>query len=98
MLNGNGNKNGKKNQWSKGTVKRASKNGATCFAILLQNELNSDVARFATHDKKTLQPYSNVGGKTRNITRFNSFCSSVANKLAQVARFFVTRFTLLASH
>ena len=53
---------------------------------------------FATHNKKTLQPYSNVGRKTRNITRFNSFCSSVANKLAQVALFFVTRFTLLASH
>ena len=58
MLNGNGKENGKKKKikkkWSKGTVKRASKNGATCFAILLQNELNSDVARFATHDKKNL--------------------------------------------
>ena len=34
----------------------------TCLAILLQNELNSDVARF-TRLLKGL----NVGGKTRNI-------------------------------
>ena len=43
------------------------------FATWLQNELNSDVARFTTHENK---PYnlisyktgSNIGGKTRNIT------------------------------
>ena len=29
------------------TVKRATKKHATCLATLLQNELNSDVARFA---------------------------------------------------
>ena len=31
------------------TVKQAI-NRANCFAILLQNELNSDVARFTTHE------------------------------------------------
>ena len=43
------------------------------FATWLQKELNSDVARFTTHENK---PYnliscktgSNIGGKTRNIT------------------------------
>ena len=43
------------------------------FATWLQNELDSDVARFTTHENK---PYniiscktgSNIGGKTRNIT------------------------------
>lgn len=36
---------------------------------MLKNELNSDFARFITHEKKSLQPNycSNVGGKTRNI-------------------------------
>ena len=75
MLNDNGNENEKKIIRSKGTVKRATKNG------MLQNELNNDVARFAPHDKKILQPYSNVGGKTHNIARFNSFCGSVADML-----------------
>ena len=37
---------------SKDTVKRATKKAATCFATLLQNELNSDVARLPT--KNTL--------------------------------------------
>ena len=76
MLNDNGNKNEKKKiNRSKGTLKRATKK------VLLQNELNNDVARFATHDKKILQPYSNVGGKTHNIARFKSFCGSVADML-----------------
>ena len=38
-------------------VKRETKKGATCLATLLQNELNSNVARFTTHEEKTLQPY-----------------------------------------
>ena len=39
---------------SKGKVKRATnrnKKLAICFKTLLQNELNSDVARFTTHEK-----------------------------------------------
>ena len=49
-----------------------NKKRATCFATLLQNELNSDVARFTTHIKPVLQQIRlltglNVGGKTRNI-------------------------------
>ena len=56
-----------------GTEKRATKNErATCLATLLQNELNTDVARFSTHIKPVLQQIRlltglNVGGKTRNI-------------------------------
>ena len=38
---------------------KVRKNGqqkrATCFALLLQNNLNSDVARFTTHIKPVLQ-------------------------------------------
>ena len=49
-----------------------NKKRATCFATLLQNELNSDFAPFTTHEKN---PYHliccktglNAGGKTRNI-------------------------------
>ena len=45
---------------------------ATCFATLLQNELNNDVAPFTTHIKNVLQQIRlltglNMGGKTRNI-------------------------------
>ena len=62
-----------------------------CLFTLLQNERKSDVARFTTHEKKN--PFkltcsktgSNVGGKTRNIAKFNSFCTNVAK---QVARFY----------
>ena len=43
------------------------------FATWLQNELNSDVARFTTHENKPCnliccKTGSNIGGKTRNIT------------------------------
>ena len=31
--------------------KRDNNKSATCFATILQNELNSDVARFTTHNK-----------------------------------------------
>ena len=64
--------------WSKieNLISRCGKTGnkkpATCFATLLQNELNSDVARFTTHIKPVLQQIRlltglNMGGKTRNI-------------------------------
>ena len=36
---------------SKGTRKTGNKKLATCFATLLQNELNNDFARFTTHEK-----------------------------------------------
>jgi len=49
-----------------------NKRRATCRATLLQNELNSDVARFTTHTKPVSQQIRlltglNVGGKTHNI-------------------------------
>ena len=52
--------------------KTGNKKRAICFATWLQNELNSDVARFTNYENK---PYnliscktgSNMGGKTRNI-------------------------------
>ena len=52
--------------------KTRNKKCATCFATLLQNELNSDVAHFTTHVQTCLQPdllqdRCNVGGKRRNI-------------------------------
>ena len=53
--------------------KTGNKKRTTCLATLLQNELNSDVARFTTHIKPVLQQLRlfkkgvNVGGKTRNI-------------------------------
>ena len=52
--------------------KNGQQKNATCLATLLQKELNSDVARFTTHNKPVLQQIRlltglNVGGKTRNI-------------------------------
>ena len=44
--------------------KTGNKKQATCFATLLQNELNSDVARFTTHKNK---PCNLKTCKTRNI-------------------------------
>ena len=49
-----------------------NKKRATCLATLLQNELNSNVARFTTHSKPVLQQIRlltglNVSGKTCNI-------------------------------
>ena len=48
------------------------KEQATCLATLLQDELNSDGARFTTHRKLVLQQIRlltglNVGDKTRKI-------------------------------
>ena len=52
--------------------KAGNKKRAAGLATLLQNELNSDVARFITHIKPFLQQIRlltglNVSGKTRNI-------------------------------
>ena len=52
--------------------KSGNKKRATCFARLLQNELNSDFACFTTHIKPVLHQISlltglKVGGKTCNI-------------------------------
>ena len=46
-----------------------NKKHATCFALLPQNELNGDVARFTTHVQTCylLQDRFYLGGKTRNI-------------------------------
>ena len=75
--------------------KPGNKKGATCFATLLQNELNSDVARFTTHIKPVLQQIRlltglNVGGKTCNIAfQLVSFASMLQDKL----HVFVARIT-----
>ena len=52
--------------------KTGNKKRTTCLATLLQNELNSDVARFTTHIKPVLQQIRllkglNVGGNTRYV-------------------------------
>ena len=49
--------------------KTSNKKRATCFALLPQNELNGDVARFTTHVQTCylLQDRFYLGGKTRNI-------------------------------
>ena len=49
--------------------KTGNKKRATCFALLPQNELNGDVARFTTHVQTCylLQDRFYMGGKTRNI-------------------------------
>ena len=70
---------------------------ATCLATLLQNKLNSDLARFTTHVKPVLQQNSlltgfNTGGKTRN-TRLLT-CSSVMLQ-DQLHVFFLPVFTHL---
>ena len=59
-----------------------------CLATLLQNELNSDVARFTTHIKPVLQQVRlltglNMGGKTGSIY--------IQLVLHQCCKFFVAR-------
>ena len=65
------------------------------FAKWLQNELDSDVARFTTNENK---PYnliscktgSNIGGKTRNITiqlGLKQCCKTSCTFFSSVARF-----------
>ena len=79
--------------------KTGNKKHTTCFATLLQNELNSDVARYKAHVKPVLQQIRlltglNMGGKTRRTSLFNSVCSNVAK---HVARFFLPVFPYLES-
>ena len=59
--------------WYSWYGKTGNKKRATCFSTLLQNELNSDVARYATHIKPVLQQIKlltglNIGGKTRSFS------------------------------
>ena len=74
------------------------KNYATCLATLLQNELNSDVARLTTHIKPVLQRIRlltglNMGGKTRNIAiQIQIFAAMLPR---QVARFLLPVFPYL---
>ena len=81
----------------KGTEKRATKKRATCFATLLQNELNTDAARFTTHIKPVLQQIRlltglNVGGKTRN----NAIQRVLQQCYKKSCTFFVARFSVPA--
>ena len=76
---------------------KVRKNGqqkrTTCLATLLQNKLNSDVARFTTHIKPVLRQIRlltslNVGGKIRNIA-----CQLVPQQYCKTScTFFVARF------
>ena len=50
--------------------KRRNKKRATCFATFMQNELNSDVARYTTHIKPVLQ-------QIRLLTGLNLGCKQV---------------------
>ena len=75
--------------------KTGNKKRATCLAKLLQNELNSDNARYTTHIKVVLQKIRlwtglNVSGKTRNIAIqlvLQQYCKT--NCTCFVARFSV---------
>ena len=74
------------------TTKTGNKESTTCFAILLQNGLNSDVARFTTQVRTSvlqqieLQGFF-VGGKTRKIT--------IQPVLQQYCKTLVARFLFL---
>ena len=71
--------------------KTGNKKRAICFATWLQNELNSGVARFTTHENKpfnviSCKTGSDMGGKPRNITIQLGCCKTRCT-------FFVARFT-----
>ena len=75
--------------------KTGNKKRATCFATLLQNELNSDVARYKAHVKPVLQQIRlltglNMGGKRRNI----SFQLGLQQCYKTRCTFFVARFPI----
>ena len=79
--------------------KTGNKKSATCFATLLQNELDSDVARFTTHIKPALQQIRlliglNMRGKRRNIAiqRVLQQCQLQCCKTSYT--FFLVRFTV----
>ena len=65
-----------------------NKKRATCFATLLQNELNGDVARFTPCEKKNLATLF-VARQVRTwvlkhaTSLFNTFCSNVAKQVAR---------------
>ena len=67
-----------------GSVKRAIKILSCNIATLLQNELNSDVARFTTHIKPVFQQIGLLTGFSEVLKRatllFNSFCSNLAKE------------------
>ena len=74
--------------------KTGNKKREICFATWLQNELNSDIARFTTHENKpcnliSCKTGSNMGGKMRKI--------AIQLGLQQCCKtsctFFVARFT-----
>ena len=73
-----------------------NKKHAACFATLLQNELNRDVARFTTHVQTCLATNQVVDRWVvkRATSLFNSFCSDVAK---QVACFLLPVFAYLKS-
>ena len=76
-------------------LKTGNKKHATCFATLLQNELQSNVARFATlikyflHQNRLLTGL-NVGGKTCNI----AFQLVLQHCCKTNCMFFVARFSV----
>ena len=64
-----------------------SKKHPTCLASLLQNELNSDVARFAIHIKPLLQQIRllkglNMGGKNAHHRFSTCFAAMLQKKIA----------------
>ena len=74
--------------------KTGNKKRAICFATWLQNELNSDVARFTTHENKpcnliSSKTGSNMCGKTRNI----AIQLGLQQCCKPSCRYFVARFT-----
>ena len=74
--------------------KTGNKYHTTCFAALLQNELNSDFARFNTHIKPVLYQIRlltvfNVSNKTSNVAFHLSFQQCYKTSCT----FFVARFT-----
>ena len=78
--------------------KTGNRKRATCYAALQQNELNNDVARFATHSKPFFQQIRlftglNIGSKTRNIAVqlvLQQFCITSCT-FVRVARFSVLK-------
>ena len=62
-----------------------NKKHATCFAALLQNELNSNAVRFTTQEKNLATLFDAGQVRMWVVKRatwlFNSFCSNVADLL-----------------
>ena len=76
-------------QDTKGTIKQETKKHATCFATLLQNELNSDVARFTTNKKNLATLF--IARQFRTWIENAQYCySTLHNKFT----FYVVHFTV----